>query len=76
MSIDSSAPAITLDDACTILYERLRASTDENILDQIEKEMIVRALKETGGNQVITSAILGITRATLRKRIDELHLHY
>jgi two-component system nitrogen regulation response regulator GlnG len=71
-----SAGAITLADACDILYERLRASTGENILDEIEKEMIVRALKETGGNQVRTSSILGITRATLRKRIDDLHLHY
>jgi DNA-binding NtrC family response regulator len=72
----SSAPAITLSDACDILYERLRATTDENILGEIEREMIVRALKETGGNQVRASAILGITRATLRKRIDDLHLRY
>jgi two-component system nitrogen regulation response regulator GlnG len=71
-----SAQAITLSDACDILYERLRSTMNENILDEIEKEMIVRALKETGGNQVRTSSILGITRATLRKRIDDLHLHY
>jgi DNA-binding NtrC family response regulator len=71
-----SSQAITLSDACDILYERLRSTTSENILDEIEKEMIVRALKETGGNQVRTSSILGITRATLRKRIDDLHLHY
>ena len=71
-----SAGAITLSDACDILYARLRSDTGENILDEIEKEMISRALKETGGNQVRASAILGITRATIRKRIDELHLHY
>jgi DNA-binding NtrC family response regulator len=72
----SSAPAISLDDACDILYERLRSTCDENILDHIERAMIVRALKETGGNQVRSSVILGITRATLRKRIDDLHLRY
>jgi two-component system nitrogen regulation response regulator GlnG len=72
----ASAGAISLSDACDILYALLREQTDENILGVIEKEMIVRALKETGGNQVRASAILGITRATLRKRIDDLHLHY
>jgi two-component system nitrogen regulation response regulator GlnG len=72
----ASAGAIGLSDACDILYALLREETDENILGVIEKEMIVRALKETGGNQVRASAILGITRATLRKRIDDLHLHY
>ena len=35
----------------------------------MEREMIVRALAETAGNQVHAAKILGITRATLRKRI-------
>ncbi|MFA5256790.1 MAG: sigma-54 dependent transcriptional regulator [Opitutales bacterium] len=68
--------AISMEDACDILYERVRTSTDENILGEIEREMIVRALKETGGNQVRASSILGITRATLRKRIDDFKLRY
>jgi len=68
--------SISMEDACDILYERVRASTDQNILGEIEREMIVRALKETGGNQVRASSILGITRATLRKRIDDFKLRY
>jgi nitrogen regulation protein NR(I) len=56
------------------LYTELRQSAGENILGAIEKEMIVRALRETDGNQVKASGILGITRTTLRKRIQELDL--
>jgi DNA-binding protein Fis len=52
------------------LYQRLRQSVDKNLLQALEKEMTLRALKETGGNQVKTSALLGITRTTLRKRIE------
>lgn len=56
------------------LYKVLRQGNGESILSAIEQEMIVRALKETEGNQVKSSAILGITRTTLRKRIQELSL--
>lgn len=54
------------------LYELLRREHDEGLLQIIEKEITLRVLKETGGNQVKTSQLLGITRATLRKRIDQL----
>jgi len=42
----------------------------------MEKEVIQRCLTECGGNQVKASAILGITRATLRKRIDNLGIRF
>jgi two-component system nitrogen regulation response regulator GlnG len=42
----------------------------ETILERLEREMIVRAMKEFAGNQVRASDRLGITRATLRKRLD------
>lgn len=60
-----------LDDAYNALFDKLRADGQEDILTLIERAMIERALKETDGNQVKTSAILGITRATLRKRIEQ-----
>ncbi len=56
------------------LYKVLRETEDKDLLQVIEKEMMIRALTETGGNQVKTSALLGITRATLRKRISQLDL--
>jgi DNA-binding protein Fis len=33
--------------------------------------LIIRALAETGGNQLQAAKLLGITRATLRKRIEK-----
>ncbi len=69
-------PEIGLQEAYDILYERVRKESDKSILQAMEREMIRRALKETGGNQVKTSAILGITRSTLRKRIEQFSLKY
>ena len=37
----------------------------------MERELVIQALKETGGNQVHAAKLLGITRATLRKRIEK-----
>ncbi len=58
------------------LYHEVREMTNKDILHEIEREMIQRALKETGGNQVKAAAILGITRSTLRKRIEQFSLKF
>ncbi|MGJ8652823.1 MAG: sigma-54-dependent transcriptional regulator [Opitutaceae bacterium] len=55
-------------------YAKLREGKGTNILEQMEREIIARALAETGGKQVKTAEILGMTRATLRKRIDQYDL--
>jgi DNA-binding NtrC family response regulator len=57
-----------------LLYKRLREEHDRNLLEKVEKEITRRVLRETGGNQVKASALLGITRATLRKRMDTFDL--
>jgi len=69
-----SAPATTgdLESSLDFIYRQLSADKTETILERLEREMIVRAIKEFGGNQVRASERLGITRATLRKRLDVL----
>ena len=62
--------ALNTDELMDRVYQRLRESVDQNILQELEREMTRRALAETGGNQVKASSLLGITRATLRKRIE------
>jgi DNA-binding NtrC family response regulator len=57
-----------------VVYKRLREEVDENLLQAIEKEITRRVLIETQGNQVKASGLLGITRATLRKRIETYDL--
>ncbi len=40
------------------------------VMDQIEKPLIEEVLRWAGGNQCRTAAALGISRGTLRKRIN------
>ena len=60
------------DAALDFVFAKLLAEKSETILERLEREMIVRAMKEFGGNQVKSSERLGITRATLRKRLEIL----
>jgi transcriptional regulator with GAF, ATPase, and Fis domain len=39
-----------------------------------ERELVLQALKETSGNQVQAAKLLGITRATLRKRVEKFKI--
>jgi two-component system response regulator AtoC len=45
-----------------------------NLLEKIEKLLIQKALAETSGNQVQAARLLGISRNTLRSRIEKYHL--
>jgi two-component system nitrogen regulation response regulator GlnG len=72
-AIAPPGPALTIERALDFLHEQLSGG-DESILSRLEREMIVRVLKAEGGNMVRASEKLGITRATLRKRVDELGL--
>lgn len=42
------------------------------ILPLVEKPLILRTLKATGGNQVKAAHVLGINRNTLRKKMADL----
>jgi two-component system nitrogen regulation response regulator GlnG len=57
--------------AIEILFEFARKDKSLKLLPAAERELIVRALAETSGNQVQAAKLLGITRATLRKRVDK-----
>lgn len=50
-----------------------RYSEDANLhtaTGEIEKDMILKALKETGGNKKKAAALLGISRAGLYKKLE------
>ncbi len=53
------------------LFHHARRDPKLKVIPSVERELIIQALLETGGNQVHASKLLGITRATLRKRIDK-----
>jgi two-component system nitrogen regulation response regulator GlnG len=66
--------ALSLKDALDFVYAQLKAEGAEPVLERLEREMIERVLKDERGNLVRASERLGITRTTLRKRIDALGL--
>ena len=74
--VPSAPSSISAEESYDIAYAHARESSQTNLLEVVEKEMIRRSLKESGGNQVKASAMLGITRATLRKRIDAYEIRY
>ncbi len=53
------------------LFQLARQDPKLKVIPYLEREMVIRALKETQGNQVQAAKILGITRATLRKRVEK-----
>ncbi|MFH1067306.1 MAG: sigma-54 dependent transcriptional regulator [bacterium] len=79
--LSSSAPVaeakgkdLPLAEAIHALFEHARKNSAFPILPTVEKELIARALEQTNGNHVQTAKLLGITRATLRKRVEKFGL--
>lgn len=50
------------------------ASGDLDVISALEKEMILRALQKTRGNQLQAALLLGINRSTLRSKMDRYHI--
>jgi two-component system nitrogen regulation response regulator GlnG len=57
-----------------MLFRWARQNPKLKILPAVERELIIHALQETKGNQVHAAKLLGITRATLRKRLDKFNI--
>jgi nitrogen regulation protein NR(I) len=56
------------------LFQWARKDGKLKLIATVERELIIHALAETSGNQVQAAKLLGITRATLRKRIDKFNI--
>jgi len=53
------------------LFHWARREPKLKIIPAVERELVIQALKETDGNQVHAAKLLGMTRATLRKRVEK-----
>ncbi len=51
-----------------------RGNRSLKVIPAVERELIIQALSETQGNQVQAAKLLGITRATLRKRVEKFQI--
>jgi two-component system NtrC family response regulator len=51
--------------------DRIRIPAEGIVLDKVEQQLIEQALDMTGGNQVRAAKLLGLTRGTLRYRLDK-----
>lgn len=60
-----------VDAAVQALFALAKRDRTLRVMPAVERELIIRALAENGGNQVQAAKLLGITRATLRKRIEK-----
>jgi DNA-binding NtrC family response regulator len=66
--------AMTVAEAASSLFEALcREGAERELLPWVEEDFTRRAMEATGNNQVKASKLLGITRATLRKRLERLN---
>ena len=66
--------AIDLGTISAKLFHWAKERPDIAVLPAVERELIAHALRETNGNQVRAAKLLGITRATLRKRIEKFSI--
>jgi two-component system nitrogen regulation response regulator GlnG len=66
--------AISTEGAIEALLKAAAADPEVQLLPWLEREFTLHAMKVTKGNQVRASKLLGITRATLRKRLERFHI--
>jgi two-component system nitrogen regulation response regulator GlnG len=62
--------AVTKEQAIEVLLRAAQSDPEVELLPWLEREFTVHAMRETKGNQVQAAKLLGITRATLRKRLE------
>lgn len=64
------AGTMSTDQAIEFLLKAAQSDPEVQLLPWLEREFTLHAMKVTKGNQVRAAKLLGITRATLRKRIE------
>ena len=54
--------------------ERAPGSAYQQLIEQVEAQLILEALKQTQGNLAQAAKLLGITRPTLREKISKYRI--
>jgi DNA-binding NtrC family response regulator len=70
----NGAELVDLSGLSTTLFQWARKDTQLRLIPAMERELIIHAMAETEGNQAQAAKLLGITRATLRKRLHRFNI--
>src|ERR1041385_1897570 len=70
----TSTPPPDLATLARTLFRWAREGSNLKVIPAVERQLIIEALAETKGNQVQAAKLLGITRATLRKRVEKFNI--
>lgn len=76
-AVSASGASIATADVAELakaLFQHARTDSKLKVIPAVERELVIQALIETQGNQVQAAKLLGITRATLRKRVEKFHI--
>ena len=68
--LNDAAPSNAVQSAIETLFQAAAQDKSLHLLPWLEREFTIAAMKLTRGNQLKAAKILGVTRATLRKRIE------
>jgi DNA-binding NtrC family response regulator len=60
----------SVENAIEALFDAATSDASVELLPWLEREFTLRAMRKTNSNQVRAAKLLGITRATLRKRLE------
>jgi DNA-binding NtrC family response regulator len=69
-----SAGPLNVQSAIELLFQAASQDSDLQLLPWLEREFTIAAMKITRGNQLKAAKLLGVTRATLRKRIERFSI--
>lgn len=68
-------PDMSKEQAIQVLLAAAQADPAVELLPWLEREFTIHAMRETKGNQVKAAKLLGVTRATLRKRLERFGIN-
>jgi len=74
ISSPARAAPSSADDAIEVLLRAAQVDPNVQLLPWLEREFTLYAIKATKGNQVKAARLLGVTRATLRKRLERFNI--
>jgi two-component system nitrogen regulation response regulator GlnG len=72
--MDTNAPLLDLGSLIEDLLQNGESNLYSQVIETVDRTLLTRVLRQTGGHQAQASEVLGINRATLRNKLRSLGL--